>query len=242
MLNSLNNEERKIITIEDPVEYQFPGITQISVQTPEEGSQNNFAAKLRAVLRLDPDIVMVGEVRDMDTAKTALQAALTGHLVLSTFHAASAGAAISRLADIIQENPLFISAIRLIMAQRLVRKLDDSSKQPYQPDEKTVTKIAQIINSLPQNVPKPDLNNLTLYRPAPSENNPYGFRGQLAIREQFTLAGSLLTLFETNQKTLTAQEIEEAAIASGMCTMMQDGILKVISGQTTLEEVYRVIG
>src|SRR5205085_11326619 len=93
VLNSLNNEERKIITIEDPVEYQFPGITQISVTT-KNSQQTSFADKLRAVLRLDPDIVMVGEIRDMDTAKTALQASLTGHLVLSTFHASSASAAL----------------------------------------------------------------------------------------------------------------------------------------------------
>ncbi|HSX45813.1 MAG TPA: ATPase, T2SS/T4P/T4SS family, partial [Candidatus Saccharimonadia bacterium] len=105
MLNTLNSEERKIITIEDPVEYQFPGITQISVHSSEGGNDDSFADKLRAVLRLDPDIVMVGEIRDMDTAKTALQAALTGHLVLATFHASSAAAALTRIADIIGQNP-----------------------------------------------------------------------------------------------------------------------------------------
>ncbi|MCA9343297.1 Flp pilus assembly complex ATPase component TadA, partial [Candidatus Saccharibacteria bacterium] len=109
MLNSLNNDSRKIITIEDPVEYQFEGLTQIPVNS--KGTQEvNFAEKLRAVLRLDPDIVMVGEVRDMDTAKTALQASLTGHLVLSTFHAGSASAALTRLVDVIGANPLFASA------------------------------------------------------------------------------------------------------------------------------------
>jgi type II secretory ATPase GspE/PulE/Tfp pilus assembly ATPase PilB-like protein len=121
MLNSLNSEERKIITVEDPVEYQFEGITQISV-TSTNTHETNFAEKLRAVLRLDPDIVMVGEVRDMDTAKTALQASLTGHLVLSTFHASSAAAALTRLMDVVGQNPLFVSAIRLVMAQRLVRR------------------------------------------------------------------------------------------------------------------------
>src|SRR3989344_4382650 len=135
MLNSLNTEERKIITIEDPEEFQFKGITQISV-TSQNSVEKSFAEKLRAVLRLDPDIVMVGEVRDGDTAKTALQAALTGHLVLSTFHASSASAALTRLMDVIGENPLFVSAIRLVMAQRLVRKLD-TTKVAYTPDEKT---------------------------------------------------------------------------------------------------------
>src|SRR5690606_35517422 len=134
MLNSLNNEERKIITIEDPVEYQFEGVTQIPVHS-KSGQETGFAEKLRATLRLDPDIVMVGEIRDMDTARTALQAALTGHLVLSTFHAASSAAALTRIADILGENPLFVSAIRLVMAQRLVRRLDDATKQPYTPDE-----------------------------------------------------------------------------------------------------------
>jgi type II secretory ATPase GspE/PulE/Tfp pilus assembly ATPase PilB-like protein len=97
MLNTLNNEERKIITVEDPVEYQFAGITQISINTAEGGDENSFANKLRAILRLDPDVVMVGEIRDNDTAKTALQASLTGHLVLSTFHAGSAAEALTRL-------------------------------------------------------------------------------------------------------------------------------------------------
>jgi type II secretory ATPase GspE/PulE/Tfp pilus assembly ATPase PilB-like protein len=129
MLNSLNTDERKIITIEDPVEYQFPGVTQISVHSTEAGNDDSFADKLRAVLRLDPDIVMVGEIRDMDTAKTALQAALTGHLVLATFHASSAAAALTRIAEIIGQNPLFVSAIRLVMAQRLIRRLDDSSSR-----------------------------------------------------------------------------------------------------------------
>src|SRR5690606_13746322 len=143
MLNSLNSEERKIITIEDPVEYQFEGVTQIPAIS-KSASDTGFAERLRAVLRLDPDIVMVGEIRDMDTAKTALQAALTGHLVLSTFHASSAAAALTRLADIIGENPLFVSAIRLVMAQRLVRRLDDSTKQPYTPDEATVRNIQKV--------------------------------------------------------------------------------------------------
>jgi type II secretory ATPase GspE/PulE/Tfp pilus assembly ATPase PilB-like protein len=126
MLNTLNIDTRKIITIEDPVEYQFEGITQISV-TSETGDETKFADKLRAVLRLDPDVVMVGEIRDNDTAKTSLQASLTGHLVLSTFHAGSSSAALTRMVDIIGQNPLFTSAIRLIMAQRLIRRLDDSN-------------------------------------------------------------------------------------------------------------------
>lgn len=240
MLNTLNSEERKVITIEDPVEYQFNGISQISVTT-KSTTELSFATKLRAVLRLDPDIVMVGEIRDLDTAKTALQASLTGHLVLSTFHASSAAAALTRLADIIGENPLFISAIRLVMAQRLVRRLDDDIKQAYTPDEPTMKKIADIVAGLPEGVQKPDLTNLQLYKPGSSPENPYGFRGQLAVREQFLMQGEVSKLLETTGKP-SVEQIETAAVKSGMRTMLQDGILSVVAGETTLEEVFRVVG
>ena len=240
MLNSLNVEERKIITIEDPVEYQFAGITQISV-TSQNSQETNFADKLRAVLRLDPDTVMVGEIRDADTAKTALQAALTGHLVLSTFHASSAAAALTRMVDVIGQNPLFVSAIRLVMAQRLVRRLDDKTKQAYQPDELALGKIREVLATLPTDVEKPSIEGLQLYKPGTSDENPYGFKGQLALREQFTMKGKVAQLL-SEAKSPTTQDIEAAAIASGMTTMLQDGVLKVIAGETTLEEIYRVIG
>jgi type II secretory ATPase GspE/PulE/Tfp pilus assembly ATPase PilB-like protein len=242
MLNSLSNEERKIITIEDPVEFQFPGITQISVTSTEKGNDESFAAKLRAVLRLDPDIVMVGEIRDNDTARTALQASLTGHLVLSTFHASSAAAALTRLMDVIGQNPLFVSAIRLIMAQRLVRHLDDSTKQPYTPDDATKQSLRKIIEGLPEAIERPDVDNLQLFKPGSSEGNPYGYSGQLAIREQFIMTGDIRKLLETKTTILSTQEIEAAAIRSGMRTMMQDGILKAIAGETSIEEIYRVVG
>lgn len=240
ILNTLSNPERKIITIEDPVEYQFPGVTQISI-TSDNTKETNFAEKLRAVLRLDPDIVMVGEIRDSDTARTALQAALTGHLVLSTFHASSASAAITRLLDIIGQNPLFISSIRLVMAQRLIRRLDDTTKVAYHPDENSLRLITEIINSLPATSTKPNIDNLQLYKPGNSPENPFGYKGQIAIREQFLMSGEILKLLQTT-KVSTTQQIEQAAINSGMTTMLQDGILKVISGQTTLEEVFRVVG
>lgn len=242
MLNSLNSEERKIITIEDPVEYQFHGITQISVNS-KTAQETNFAERLRAVLRLDPDIVMVGEIRDMDTAKTALQASLTGHLVLSTFHASSASAALTRMMDVIGQNPLFVSAIRLVMAQRLVRRLDDTTKQPFQPDEKTLKLIGDVLATLPPDVPRPsDPSQLQLFKPGSSPENPYGFRGQIALREQFLMTGQIRELLEHGDASLSAQRIEAAAIESGMRTMLQDGILKVCAGETTLEEVFRVVG
>ena len=241
MLNSLANDERKIITIEDPVEYQFEGITQISVHSTESGDDSSFADKLRATLRLDPDIVMVGEIRDNDTARTALQASLTGHLVLCTFHASSASAALTRLADIIGQNPLFVSAIRLVMAQRLVRRLDDATKQPYAPSPAELQFIQTIVVSLPSGVERPSLDGLTLYKPGSSAENPYGYKDQIAIREQFRMTGAIRSLLESHDHVLSAQEIESAAVQSGMTTMLQDGVLRVVAGQTTLDEISRVV-
>ena len=242
MLNTLNVDTRKIITIEDPVEYQFSGITQISVKAKLGAEQTNFADKLRAVLRLDPDIVMVGEIRDMDTARTALQAALTGHLVLTTFHASSAAAALTRLGDIIGKNPLFVSAIRLVMAQRLIRKLDDEIKEAYSPSESELQLITRVLMTLPADTPRPNIDGLQLYKPGHSTDNPFGYKGQFAIREQFTMTSQLRALLEKPETVLSTQSIEAAATASGMHTMLQDGILKVIAGQTTMDEIFRVVG
>ena len=242
MLNSLVSDERKIITVEDPVEYQFEGVTQISVRSSEGGNDNTFADKLRAILRLDPDIIMVGEIRDNDTAKTALQASLTGHLVLSTFHASSAAAALTRLMDVIGQNPLFVSAIRLVMAQRLIRKLDDAIKVERDPTEAEWTAIRNVVEHLPEGVARPNIEGLKLYSPGKSADNPYGYKGQLAIREQFRMTGEIRRLLEHHTEVLSTTDIEAAASASGMRTMLQDGILKVIAGETPLEEVYRVVG
>ena len=133
ILNALNTTERKIITLEDPIEYGISGISQIPIDTTKG---QNFADGLRSVLRLDPDVVMVGEIRDADTARTAIQASITGHLVLSSFHANSTAAAFARMVDMIGVNPIFSSSIRLVMAQRLVRRLADN-KEAYTPDEAT---------------------------------------------------------------------------------------------------------
>ncbi len=240
MLNTLNSPERKIITIEDPVEYRFTGISQLSVTT-QNSQELSFAEKLRAILRLDPDVIMVGEVRDSDTAKTALQAALTGHLVLSTFHASSAAAAMTRLTEVVGKNPLFVSAIRLVMAQRLVRRLDPESRQAYQPDEKLKQWLQDVINTLPESVARPDLSVITLCKLAPSATNPYGYKGQIALREQFMVGERVRKLLDADIAPST-HAIEEAAQADGMQTMLQDGILKVIAGETTVEEIWRVVG
>ncbi len=241
MLNSLNNEQRKIITIEDPVEYQLAGITQIPLAT-KSSKGADFADSLRSILRLDPDIIMVGEIRDLDTAQTALQAALTGHLVLATFHASSASAALTRMTDVIGKNPLFVSSIRLVMAQRLVRRLDDETKIAYQPDQATLAYIKRVLDTLPSNVERPSIDGITLYKAGSSASNPYGYRGQLPLREQFMMNGRVKDLLQNNSQTITTEQLEAAASTSGMRTMLQNGVLKVLAGETTLEELYRVIG
>ncbi|HET7529113.1 MAG TPA: GspE/PulE family protein [Candidatus Saccharimonadales bacterium] len=240
LINTLNSPERKIITLEDPVEYNLPGVIQIPVAGQLES--HDFAERLRAVLRLDPDVVMVGEIRDEDTAKTALQGALTGHLVLSTFHAGSASAALTRLMDMVGSNPLFASAIHLIMAQRLVRRLDDKTKQAYQPDEALKAKLKEVIDNLPEGLERPDVDNVTLYKPGSSADNPFGFSGQLAIREQLQMTAGVQQLLKLPPAQVTAEALESQAVKDGMLTMLQDGVLKAIAGVTTIEEVYRVAG
>jgi type II secretory ATPase GspE/PulE/Tfp pilus assembly ATPase PilB-like protein len=240
IINTLNTSERKIITLEDPVEYFIPGIVQI----PVEGDTNElgFAEKLRAVLRLDPDVVMVGEIRDQDTARTALQAALTGHLVLSTFHASSAAAALTRMLDAIGVNPLFASAMHLVMAQRLVRRLDDETKVAYQPNDNLKAQLHSVIDKLPPGIERPNLDTVTLHKPGTSDANPFGYKGQIALREQFQMTPGVQELLRRPLGTITTQMLEDKAVEEGMLTMLQDGILKSIKGETTLEEVYRVVG
>lgn len=240
MVNALNEPERKIITLEDPVEYYLDGVVQIPIDTRK--NELGFSEKLRAVLRLDPDIIMIGEIRDLDTVKTALQASLTGHLVLSTYHASSAAAALSRMIDATGENPLLISAIRLVTAQRLVRVLDDATKIAYQPDDHLKELLKTKLANLPANIPKPDIDSLTLYKPGTSPQNPFGYNGQIAIRELMLMKPAVINVLKRPSSQINAIDLEEAAISEGMLTMLHDGILKAIEGKTSLEEVFRVIG
>jgi type II secretory ATPase GspE/PulE/Tfp pilus assembly ATPase PilB-like protein len=240
LLNTLNTDERKIITLEDPVEYYLKGVVQIPVRGDDNAM--GFAERLRAVLRLDPDIVMVGEIRDQDTAKTSLQAALTGHLVLSTFHASSASAALTRMIDFVGMNPLFASAMHLIMAQRLVRVLDEKTRQPYQPDEALRACLKEVIDSLPPGVERPDVNNLTLYKPGASPGSPFGYTGQVPLREQMQMTPGIQQLLKLPPAQITTEVLERKAIEDGMITMLQDGVLKACAGITSIEEVYRVVG
>lgn len=239
LVNTLNTPERKIITLEDPIEYFMPGVVQIPVNS--EKSDTGFAERLRAVLRLDPDIVMLGEIRDQDTARTALQAALTGHLVMSTFHADNAAAALTRMLDFVGINPLFASAMRLIMAQRLVRRLDDDTKQAYRPDDGLKRQLQQVIDTFPPGAERPNLDNVTLYKPGSSPAKPFGYTGQIAIREQLMMTPGIQQILRLPPNQITTEMLHQKAIEDGMLTMLQDGVLKAIAGITSLEEVYRVV-
>jgi len=238
ILQKLNTSERKILTLEDPVEYGLDGMSQIPVYTKQGDS---FANKLRAVLRLDPDVIMVGEIRDVDTARTALQASITGHLVLSTFHAGSASEAFTRIIDMIGQNPIMISAIKLIISQRLVRRLDDSTKHEYQPDENLKKHIQEVLKDLPEGVEKPDLENFKLYKPGKSEENPFGYKGRVTVLEELMLTPDIQNLLKDPFNVPSAPQIEAQARKNGMLTMYQDGLMKCIQGITTIEEVTRVI-
>lgn len=233
ILNALNSTERKILTLEDPIEYGIPGVSQIPIDTTKGDS---FADGLRSVLRLDPDVVMVGEIRDADTAKTAIQASITGHLVLSSFHANSTSAAFSRMIDLIGVNPIFSSSIRLVMAQRLVRKLSPS-KTPYRPDEATLN----YLHSKLDGVVDVDWANLQLYAPTPTEGDPFGYSGRTAIMEQLVVSEEIQAFIRGDVKDINTDAIEATAKKTGMLTLEQKGLLAVLRGDTSLEEVSRVI-
>lgn len=238
IINALNTTDRKIITLEDPIEYGMPGVSQIPINTTEGQS---FADGLRSVLRQDPDVVMVGEIRDGDTAKTAIQASITGHLVLSSFHANTTAAAFSRMIDMIGVNPIFSTAIRLVIAQRLVRKLDPDTKEEYEPDEATKKWVQFALKDLPSHVEKPDLENFKLWRPVISESSPFGYKGRMVIMEQMVVGESVQKFLRGDIAEIHSEVIEKAAREAGMVSLLEHGVLAALRGDTTLEEVNRVI-
>lgn len=238
MLNALNTTDRKIITLEDPIEYGITGISQIPIHTNDGGS---FAEGLRSVLRLDPDVVMVGEIRDADTAKTAIQASITGHLVLSSFHANSTSAAFSRMIDLIGVNPIFSSSIRLVIAQRLVRKLADSKKgRPA--TEAEAKYIREVLAGVPrEKLEGVDLDNIRLYDPVVTEDAPFGYNGRKVIMEQLVVSDDIQAFIRGDVADINTDAIEETAKKNGMLTLEQKGVLAALKGETTLEEISRVI-
>ena len=238
MLNALNTTDRKIITLEDPIEYDVNGVAQIPINTGEGAS---FAEGLRSVLRLDPDVVMVGEIRDADTAKTAIQASISGHLVLSTFHANSTAAAFSRMIDLIGVNPIFANSIRLVIAQRLVRKLSNSKRERMATEADTEY-IRNVLNGVATDkLEGLDLNNIKLYDPVITAEDPFGYSGRTVIMEQLVVSDEIAGFLRGDIADINTKTIEEAAKRGGMLTLEQNGIIKVLRGETTLEEISRVI-
>ncbi|HMH70503.1 MAG TPA: GspE/PulE family protein [Candidatus Saccharimonadales bacterium] len=238
ILNALNTSDRKLITLEDPIEYGLTGISQIPIDTT---GGKSFADGLRSVLRLDPDVVMVGEIRDQDTAKTAIQASITGHLVLSSFHANSTSAAFSRMIDLIGVNPIFSSAIRMLIAQRLVRRLYEDTKEEYEPDAATRKYVQDVLKDMPEGTDKPDLENFKLWRPVSSDAAPFGYKGRVVVMEQMVVTENIQRFLRGDIKDIHVEAIEAEAKKGGMLTLLQVGVLAALRGETTLEEINRVI-
>ena len=226
ILNELNKPDVNLITVEDPVEYQMPGIAQVQVR---EKIGLTFAAALRAILRQDPDIIMIGETRDFETAQIAIQAALTGHLVLSTIHTNNAPATITRLIDMGIEPFLISSSVVAVLAQRLVRRLCDKCKQPYKPDP-------ELLHNM--HIPESKSHTMTFYKAVGCEEcNETGYKGRLAVFEIMPMSNEIakLTIEKSDMSVLRKQ-----AVAEGMTLLIQDGIAKIEQGLTTIEEVMRV--
>ena len=225
-LNYINRPDRKIITVEDPVEYQMSGINQVHVRG-DIGL--TFAAALRSILRQAPNIIMIGEIRDMETAEIAVNASLTGHLVFSTLHTNDAPSAVIRLIDIGVKPFLVASSTRAIMAQRLVRRICDKCKEEYKPPETELRLLGPAAQQLA---------GATLYRgKGCTECQFAGYRGRLGIFEIFVVNDEVRhMIFER----VSAAELRQRARELGMRTLREDGIRKVVSGVTTLQEVLRV--
>lgn len=226
-LSQINSPTRKIITAEDPVEYQLEGVNQIQVK-PSIGL--TFASALRSIVRQDPDVIMVGEMRDLETAQIAVQSALTGHLVLSTLHTNDAPSSINRMVDMGVEDYMIATTVIGILAQRLVRRLCEHCKTPTQVSDDVLAEmqVREIAGESP----------IQLYAPgACSHCGGKGYQGRLAITEFIVMEDSVRKQILARA---TAQEIAAVAKAAGMRTLYEDGIHKAISGQTTLEEVLRV--
>ncbi|MBI4136133.1 MAG: type II/IV secretion system protein [Candidatus Vogelbacteria bacterium] len=243
ILDLLNQPDVNISTIEDPIEYQIPRINQTQVK-PEIGL--TFANGLRALVRQDPDIVMVGEIRDEETANLAINAALTGHLVLSTLHTNSAAATIPRLLDMRVEPFLLVSTVRLIVSQRLVRQFC-AVRESYSLTETELKKLKsrldldRVLAALKEDrAVKPDesWSKILFYHPQPSAECPDGYTRRVGIHEAITMSPAIKELV---MKGETAARLEEQAKSEGMLTMLEDGVYKAARGITSLEEVFRVV-
>ncbi|PIZ00396.1 hypothetical protein COY62_02810 [bacterium (Candidatus Howlettbacteria) CG_4_10_14_0_8_um_filter_40_9] len=232
ILNELNKPDVKIITLEDPIEYALTGLTQSQINEGE-----SFADRLKATLREDPDIIMVGEIRDEGTAKTALQAALTGHLMISTVHANNAVTSIIRMVDLTKDAPTFTASISLLIAQRLVRKICEHCKEEYEPTELERKEAKRILGTF-----KPvDQNNIKLkfFKGKGCDKcNNIGYKGRIGIFEFLQPKEELQRLISANANIF---DLQKAAIENGMVTMEQDGLIKVSRGITTISDLIKAV-
>ena len=227
ILNMLNTIDVKMCTIEDPVEYGVGRVSQIQVS---EKTGLTFAAGLRALLRHDPDIIMVGEIRDKETAEIAVHAALTGHLVLSTLHTNTAAGAIPRLLDMGIEDFLLASTLNAIVSQRLVRKINPEAVTKYTPEPELIKRFEKVFEL--------SLKGQKFYRGSSDNENIKPYKGRLGLYEVISVNENIRSLIVQKSHT---DAIQKAAMEDGMTTMLKDGIDKVSAGQTTLEEVLRVV-
>jgi len=228
----------KIITIEDPIEYHLEGVEQ--TQVVADGDYN-FANGLRAILRQDPDVILIGEIRDQETAAIAIQAALTGHLVFSTVHANEAAGAIPRLLDLEAKTTSIGPALNLVMAQRLVRQLCADCKKPKTITAELQEQLEKILSTLPSRVDKSKVQDVKLFDPAGCNScNHTGYQGRIGIFELLRVGSEVEALIE---KQASETEIQQLAISrQAMVTMQQDGFYKATQGITTLEEVEAATG
>jgi len=235
-LKKLNTAERKIITVEDPVEYQLEGINQIQAK-PQIGL--TFASALRSIVRQDPDVIMIGEMRDLETAKIAVQSALTGHLVLSTLHTNDAAGGITRLLDMGLEEYLLSSTVNGILAQRLVRKLCSDCKVSYLASESEIEEMQlRRFSETDEDNLDMNKNDIFLYRAVGCEScGDIGYKGRQAIVEFLPMSDSIRKQVMARKE---AGDIQQQAIDEGMLTIYEDGLQKAMEGVTTLDEVLRV--
>lgn len=233
-LKKVQTPEKKIITLEDPIEYHLPGI----VQTQVDEKNYTFSSGLRSALRQDPDIIMVGEIRDEDVASTAINAALTGHLVFSTLHTNNAAGSFPRLIDLGINPKIISSAINIVIAQRLVRKLCEKCKKEIIVDKNKEERIKKILDTIVNKDSIPENRSRVWEHGKCNECNNTGYKGRIGIFEAIIMD---ISIGELVKKSASETEISEAAKSQGILNMSQDGILKVLNGITSLDELDRVI-
>ncbi|MBI3631702.1 MAG: type II/IV secretion system protein [Candidatus Staskawiczbacteria bacterium] len=237
-LKKIQNPEIKIITIEDPIEYHLKGISQTQV-APDKGY--DFSDGLKSIVRQDPDVILVGEIRDLETAKIALQAALTGHLVLSTLHTNDAAGTIPRLIDLGTDASSIAPALKMAVAQRLIRKTCQKCSTLIKPTAKELAEIKKGLKGLPDSIKLPDLNKIEIRKMEEKGCefcNFSGYKGRQGLFEAFLVDSEMEKFILTNPPV---SSIRDLAIKKGMVTMYQSGLIDVVMGNTTLQEVLRVV-